>query len=274
MTETEKTVSKDAVLTGKKRGTGFPVISLPAATKIIREAGTYGKVHTANALASYAGHSTANSGTWRAKAAALRDWGLVVTAPNDAFALTDRALHIAHPPSPESAQNAMLDAFNQCKLYLEIYNDMAKGIDLKIASIANAAVTGHGIAVKSKDAFATSFVESAAAVGLAQRIGVDVVQLLAAPADANSNDGNEGETADIVETNNADHHATSRKFRSSNLPIVNQTWPLNDGEITLTISSSKPFSADVFVEIGSVITSIESLVKLAGLPEEVVEEKE
>jgi hypothetical protein len=274
MTEPEKPATTTATTTSttKTRGTGFPVISLPAATKIIREAGTYGKVHTANALASYAGHTTANSGAWRAKAAALRDWGLVVSAPTDSFALTDRALQIAHPTSPEAAQKAMLEAFNNCKLYVEIFNDMAKGTDLKITQIANTAVTGHGVAVKSKDAFATSFVESAAAVGLAKKVSADVVQLLSNPADVGAADLREEASALEEEATEADREVLLKKRRPSTPPVVNQTWPIENGEITLTISSSKPFEGKVFVEIGTVIGAIEKLAQLAGVPAEEDEE--
>jgi hypothetical protein len=268
MTEPDKTPAAAAAT--KTRGTGFPVISLPAATKIIREAGTYGKVHTANALASYAGHSTANSGAWRAKAAALRDWGLVTTAPTDSFALTDRALEIAHPSSPEDAQKAMLEAFNHCKLYVEIYNDMAKGADLKVAQIANIAVTRHGVAAKSKDAFATSFVESAAAVGLATKVSADVVRLLSTP-----NTAGDGATDDAEhvqgqgEQDFVPERETPQKRRPGTPPpVVNQIWPLENGQITLTISSNKPFEGKVFVEIGTVIGAIEKLAALAGTPAE------
>lgn len=266
MTEPDKApAAPTSTKTRGTRGTGFPVISLPAATKIIREAGTYGKVHTANALASYAGHSTANSGTWRAKAAALRDWGLVTTAPTDSFALTDRALEIAHPTSPEDAQKAMLEAFNHCKLYVEIYNDMAKGADLKVAQIANTAVTRHGVAVKSKDAFATSFVESAAAVGLATKVSADVVQLLATSA----SDPTSHEEEKVPEDEVVVERETPLKRRSAaTTPVVNQTWPIENGEITLTITSSKPFEGKVFVEVGTVISAIEKLAELAGVPAE------
>lgn len=270
MTEPDKTPA--AATSTKTRGTGFPVISLPAATKIIREAGTYGKVHTANALASYAGHSTANSGAWRAKAAALRDWGLVTTAPTDSFALTDRALEIAHPSSPEDAQKAMLEAFNHCKLYVEIYNDMAKGTDLKVAQIANIAVTRHGVAAKSKDAFATSFVESAAAVGLASKVSADVVQLLSSPAGVGEDAGEQEQHDDTPDGEVAFEREVPLKRRSgSTPPVVNQTWPLENGEITLTITSSKPFEGKVFVEIGTVIGAIEKLAELAGTPSEEAE---
>ncbi len=267
MTEPEKTSA--AAAAPKTRGTGFPVISLPAATKIIREAGTYGKVHTANALASYAGHSTANSGAWRAKAAALRDWGLVTTAPTDSFALTDRALEIAHPSSPEDAQKAMLEAFNHCRLYVEIYNDMAKGTDLKVAQIANIAVTRHGVAAKSKDAFATSFVESAAAVGLATKVSADVVQLQTAPSSGSGASTDTEQIEDDGEQEFIPERETPQKRRPGTPPpVVNQTWPLENGEITLTISSTKPFEGKVFVEIGTVIGAIEKLAALAGTPAE------
>ncbi len=270
MAEPEKAATTASVT--KTRGTGFPVISLPTAMKIVSEAGAYGKVHTANALAAYAGHTTANSGAWRAKAAALRDWGLVISAPTDSFALTDRALQIAHPTSPEAAQKAMLEAFNNCKLYVEIFNDMAKGTNLKIASVANTAVTSHGVAAKSKDAFANSFVESATAVGLAKKTSADVVQLLSAPADI------QGATETVVDVAAADDEIVDepevlvKKRRASTPPVVNQTWPISNGEITLTISSGKPFDGKVFVEIGSVIGAIEKLAELIGAPADEDEE--
>lgn len=266
MTESEKPATTTS--TTKRRGASFPVISLPAATKIIREAGAYGKVHTANALAQYAGHTTANSGAWRAKAAALRDWGLVVSAPTDSFALTDRALKIAHPTSLEVTQKAMLEAFKHCKLYVEIFNGMAKGTDLKITQIANMAVTEHSVAVKSKDAFATSFVESAAAVGLAKKVSADVVQLLSTPADVGAADDQEEAPAPDDEAADADREVLLKKRRTSTPPVVNQTWPIENGEITLTISSSKAFEGKVFVEIGTVIGAIEKLAQLAGVPAE------
>ncbi len=241
--------------------------------KIVSEAGAYGKVHTANALAAYAGHTTANSGAWRAKAAALRDWGLVISAPADSFALTDRALQIAHPTSPEAAQKAMLEAFNNCKLYVEIYNDMAKGTDLKIASVANTAVTSHGVAAKSKDAFANSFVESATAVGLAKKMSADVVQLFSAPADVHGVTetaiyGTEVDREFIVD----EPEVLIKKRRVSTPPVVNQTWPTSNGEITLTISSSRPFDGKVFVEIGSVIGAVQKLADLIGTPADEDEE--
>lgn len=163
----------------------------------------------------------------------------------------------------------MLEAFKHCKLYVEIYNDMAKGADLKVAQIANIAVTRHGVAAKSKDAFATSFVESAAAVGLATKVSADVVRLLSTPSDAGSDVTDAEQVQDDGEQDFVPERETPLKRRPGTPPpVVNQTWPLENGEITLTISSTKPFEGKVFVEIGTVIGAIEKLAALAGTPDE------
>src|SRR6185503_9990668 len=83
------------------RGTGFPAISLPEAVEIVEKAGAYGRQHSMNALANYAGHSTVNSGPFRRKLAALKDWGLVAKAGNG-ITITPLGMEIAHPTSPES----------------------------------------------------------------------------------------------------------------------------------------------------------------------------
>ncbi len=266
MTETTKTQTAKPA-----RGKGFPILSLPQATKIIREAGAYGKQHTANALAAYAGHKTANSGPWRAKAAALRDWGLISTVPPDSFILTERAMQIAHPTSPDIAQKAMSEAFRNCKLYIDIYEDLAKGVELQAASIANKAVTEHGISIASKDGFARSFVESAVAVGLAEQVSAESIRLLAPkyedeestalpnPAGPRNAGRDTNRTSTGASRNSEAPHAT--------VPVIHQVWPLRHGEVALSITSTTSLDATAFSELGKVVGAIESFVSIVGGPE-------
>jgi hypothetical protein len=262
---TDPTVSKKK---RAARSTGFPVISLPAAAKIIREAGAYGKQHTSSALATYAGHKTANSGTWLAKVSALKEWGLVSATPPDSFTLTDRAMLIAHPTSAEAGQAALLEAFNHCTLYVGLYDDMAKGIELKSSVIANRAVTDKGVAVTSKEAFARSFVESAIAVGLAEQAGADAIRLIATQYDPSAETEIEDEE-NLLDERGREEGSPERRKRlhaGGHAPLVNQIWELADGEIAFSVTSTKPLNAKVFTELGKVMEAVESFAKLVGLP--------
>lgn len=253
------------------RSTGFPVISLPTAAKIIKDAGAYGKQHTSSALATYAGHKTANSGTWLAKVAALKEWGLVSSTPPDSFVLTERAMLIAHPTSADAGKAALLEAFNHCKLYVGLYDDMAKGSELKSAFIANKAVNEKGVAVASKDAFARSFVESAIAVGLAEQVSDDTIRLLAPTSDGSGNDETvDGETTPIDEQREQQAVRIARKpLPGSITPQIQQVWELTDGAIAFSVSSGKPLDAKVFTELGKVMEAIESFARLVGMPQTV-----
>lgn len=265
MAEPAETNKPTEATKSSNRGTSFPVLSLPEAAKIIRDAGAYGKQHTASALAAYAGHQTANSGPWKQKAAALREWGLIA-AQGETITLTDRALQIAHPESPEKAQAAMLDAFHGSKLFMMIYGDLAKGSELSIAQLGNKAVTSHGVSIGSKDKFTKSFVESAAAVGLAERIGTDKVKILAVTESASP--GAPAEQAEDSEVDEpANNKDTTKAKRRVGTPVIDQTWLVKNGEVSFSISSDRALAASTYAEIGKVVTAVEDLVKLLGVDE-------
>jgi hypothetical protein len=266
MAEPAETTKSTEPAKALSRGTGFPVLSLPEAAKIVRDAGAYGKQHTTAALAAYAGHQTANSGPWKQKAAALREWGLIIAQGTETVALTERALQIAHPESPEKAQAALFDAFKGSKLFMTIYDDLAKNSELSIAQLGNKAVTSHGVSVASKDKFTKSFVESAAAVGLAERIGTDKVKVLPIPADAPSEQVDEQEGDDAAAPAKA--QAAGKGKRRVGTPVIDQTWQVTDGEVSFSISSGKPLAATTYSEIGKVVTAVEDLVKLLGVEED------
>lgn len=262
VTEATKTTETTKV---SSRGTGFPVLSLPEAAKIIRDAGSYGKQHTAAALAAYAGHQTANSGPWKRKAAALREWGLIVSQGSEAFALTERAVEIAHPETPEKAQVALLEAFRDSNLFMKIYDDLAKNSELNIAQLGNKAVTGHGISVTSKEQFTKSFVESAAAVGLAERIGTDKVKILPMPNQVVDDTSDEEMPKDAHESKKSGEKAKVK--RSAGVPVIEQSWLIRGGEVAFSIISDKSLAATSYTEIAKVVTAVEGLVKLLGVEE-------
>jgi len=236
------------------------VISLPEATKIIREAGTYGKTFTDSALAAYAGHQTANSGAWMAKRAALKDWGLITGSATDSFVLTERALRIALPTSPPDAQAAQLEAFQSVDLFMNMVRDLAIGVELAMPTIGNRAVTSFGVAIASKDRFVRSFVESAVAVGLAEQVAADKVKLLAASI-ASASDDAHGDL--LVEEYTP---LSNPKPIRQTVPVVNQTWAFNGGAISFQISTDRPLSAEAFGAIGPVVNAISGLVGYLDTP--------
>lgn len=263
MTESAETTKSAESTKASSRGTGFPVLSLPEAAKIVRDAGAYGKQHTPDALAAYAGHQTANSGPWKQKAAALREWGLIVTQGSESVALTDRALQIAHPESTDKAQAALLDAFQGSTLFMKIYDDLAKNSELNIAQLGNKAVTSYRVSVAAKEKFTKSFVESAAAVGLAERIGTDKVKILPLPSETPGDQANEEASDDADEPTKS--QGVGKVRRRTGTPVIDQTWMVTDGEISFSISSDKPLAASTYAEIAKVVTAVEGLVDLIGV---------
>jgi hypothetical protein len=211
-------------------------------------------------MATYAGHATANSGAFKSKMAALRDWGLI-TGSGDTIVLTDVAMKIAHPPSPEEAARALLNAFRSCSIFWKVYEDAAKGRDLDLGQLANSAVNNYGVSVGSKEQFVKSLVDSAEAVGLAQRISGSSVRFKSL-----SDEGplDEGETkppsAESVPP------ATDRRAgdRSAAAPVLKQVWPINSGEISFEIRSSHAINADAFGQVGKVVEQIQALARTLG----------
>lgn len=266
MTEAAETPKSADTAKVSSRGAGFPVLSLPEAAKIIRDAGAYGKQHTASALAAYAGHQTANSGPWKQKAAALREWGLITSQGGESILLTDRALQIAHPESTDKAQAALRDAFRDCSLFMSIYDDLAKDKELTVAGLGNKAVTGYRVSIGSKDKFTKSFIESAAAVGLAEPMGTDKVKILAMPDDAGEKPVDDEGVDEVEDLGKPEQ--LRKVTRRTGTPVIEQTWATKDGEVTFSIHSNKPLAATAYAEIAKVVTAVEGLVKLLGVDED------
>jgi hypothetical protein len=240
----------------RQRGASFPVIALPGAVKIIRDAGSYGNKHSMAAMATYAGHATTNSGTFKSKMAALRDWGLI-TGTGDTVVLTDTAMRIAHPPSPEEAANALSGAFRGCPVFWKFYEEAAKGKDLDLAALANNAVNNYSISVASKDQFVKSLIDSAEAVGLAERVPGNRVRLITpssqTPPELHDSGQANGQDIAIPPAGGAN----AKKVQ----PVISQIWPLKQGEISFEIRSTKAIPASAFGQVGKVVEQIQELAQ-------------
>ena len=124
--------------------------------------------HSAEAFAQYLGHKTANSGPYKSKLAALRDWKLIArsSAP---IVMTSLGQRVAVPKSDDDELAALREAFEACSVFQEVYDNSAKGVELDAETMANNAVHNQGISVARKSAFIRSFVDSAEVAGLLTR---------------------------------------------------------------------------------------------------------
>lgn len=250
----EEITTKKPKKVAQERGKGFPVLSLPEAVKIIRDAGVYGNTHHIDALATYAGHSTANSGAFRSKVAALRDWGLIA-GNGDAVSLTDSAIQLANPVDQSTTIKVLQDVFKSSELFWDMYTNTAKGVALDIDGIANKGVTTYRVSVKGKRNFAQSFIESAESVNLLERVGdkVKLMPLADEPADA-LNIGDDSKKEENAVDKNAKKKAESGH-------AVNQTWEFEGGSIDFGLYTESPLDSSAYTYVATVIKEIEGLQK-------------
>lgn len=240
----------------QERGKSFPVLSLPEAVKIIRDAGVYGNTHHIDALATYAGHSTANSGAFRSKVAALRDWGLIA-GNGEAVSLTDSAIQLANPVDQTTTIKVLRDVFKSSELFWDMYTNTAKGAELDVEGIANKGVTTYKVSVKAKKNFAQSFIESAESVNLLERVG-DKVKLLVATQDTSD------EPLELEVENKLDNDEPAPKKKLETGHAVNQTWSFEGGTIDFALYTENPLDSSAYTYIANVIKEIEGLkVQLA-----------
>jgi hypothetical protein len=257
MTEANQADRKEAT---KSPGATFPYLSLPESVKIIRDAGSYGKQHSLSALASYAGHTTANSGPFKQKLASLRQWAFVNTT-NGTATLTGAAMGIAYPTSPDETAKILLAAFNGCRIFRKIYDDSAKGVPLRPELVANVAVTTHGVSVIAKDKFLKSFVESAEAVGLLQRMPNGEIKLLQ-ETDAQEKASQSTSTTEPPTTTTGTQSNTTEPTPPELKTFVSQPWQDDKFEIVFEIRSNNPLPVATFTQIGAAVGSIEKVWKV------------
>jgi hypothetical protein len=248
------------------RGTGFPTLSLPEATKIVEKAGKYGRAHSAAGLATHMGLTTDNSGTFNARVAALKDWGFITGRRETGFNLTEAAMIIAHPTSADATRAELVAAFHRSNVFGQTYETLAKGPDLEVMAIGNLAVNNLGVAIASKGTFARSFVESAIVVGLAERADKNTVRLKPVgvegapeiPAQRKSHqDG--GEMPDVEEAPLLPPPVVDPPAVR---PVLDQVWQTAAGEVRLQILHNSALPARLYAQVGKVAEEIERLAAM------------
>jgi hypothetical protein len=248
-----------------KRGAGFPSVTLPAAVEIVRKAGQHGGDHSLNAFAGYAGHSTPNSGPFKAKLAALKDWRLV-SANGDRVFLTELGKDFALSESPLEEVDRLRESYLGCRIFKQFYDETPKGIPQKTEQLARRAGLAYGVSAASKEAFVNSLVVSAIAAGLAEADDGQAVTFLSVqvPSDDELDGQVENDHQAEINTRPLPPQRKTRSSDESHTAVVRQVWPIDGGEVILTVNSSKPIPADAFSLIGEAVTAASKLAERLG----------
>lgn len=257
----------------RKRGTGFPVVDLSEAARILKEAGKYGFEHPASAFASYMGHSSTNSGSFRQRLAAFRDWELI-TGRGESLAMTEVARMIAMPTDTDAELKALQQAFENCDVFLRMYKQTAKGQPLDQSRLGGRAVHELGVAPAKASKFAESFVESAVVAQLAEIDEEGKVVLwgptIEPPDGETEISSSDAVTSEPIQTETSTTaQAQPRPTTSSSTPTIRQSWPIAGGTILFELHSDEALPASAFGQIGEVVSRLESLADaLAPAPDD------
>lgn len=243
----------DMPTTRRKRTTGFPVVSLAEAAEILKTAGKYGFEHSIAAFATYMGHSSTNSGAFRQRIAAFRDWRLI-TGRGESVAFTDAARVIALPPDEDAERLAMREAFANCTVFSKLYDGSAKGTSLQRQGLGNRAVHDFGVAPGSITKFVDSFVDSAVAADLARVEDDGDVVLLVPTEDDEDHAGHRP-----APTPTGAGQARTPAFAGT--PVVRQAWNIDGGTIAFEIRRERPLPSAAFAAVGEAVANLERLAE-------------
>jgi hypothetical protein len=254
--EIEPSAENGKTATRRRPTTGFPVVSLADAALILKEAGKYGFEHSLGEFASYMGHTSTNSGAFRQRLAAMRDWKLIA-GRGDNISMTEVARVIALPPDDETELDALRSAFKNCAIFYKLFEDMQKGTPLARRGLGNRAVYAFGVSPSSVSKFVASFVESVVAAGIAEVDDNGQVTLLDSTTELVSG-------ADVSQEPPAPPTSTAGPPRAtqagrSAAPVVHQVWPIDGGTIIFEIRSERPLPASAYATVGEVVASLERL---------------
>lgn len=246
----------------RTNGVGFPSMPLGEAVTMIKKVASYGTVHTDAAVASFLGHSTANSGPFRAKVAALRDYGFL-SGRSGELSVTPLAMEIVHPGLDADAEASLRAAFLHCKVFSSVYEALPKGHELDVPSLANTAMHNHGVSARSKDAFAQSFVKGAQLAGLMEELDAEHVRIPDDEDPAEPEQGGQAAAASEAGSNAGPPAARPAAAASTSAnAVVSHSWPIEGGAIRFTIESSNTLPASAYGVIGSVIEAGDRLAEM------------
>jgi hypothetical protein len=240
----------------RRPSTGYPVIDLAEVMSVLAKASQHGWEHSVAEFAGYLGHTTVNSGAFRAKMAGLRDYG-VVSGRGESLEISPTGRRIAVPETDDDRLNALQEAFANT-VFGPLYDESVKGTAISLESLGRRAVNKLGVAPASLGGFAEAFARSAVAAGLAELGGDGKITLLSkAQAGSTERDGPTQPARSAQDI--SQQSILTTKPRSK--PVLEQRWSVGDaGEVALIISSDRPLAVSDYTAIGAVVGEIERLV--------------
>ena len=263
----------------QKRGAGFPRISLAEAARILKEAGKYGFEHSTSAFAEYMGLSTANSGVFRQKVAALRDFKLLA-GRGGTLTMTAVARQIAQPLGDEAEQEAIYEAFSNCEIFSDLYEKSSKGVPLQRRHLAASAIHEFRVSPGNGDKFVDSFAESLVAAGLGEEGGDGAVILWQRGTRRTDEEdpGSHSEMEHVVDSDSPGSGIPRRQSASTPdpyqephsssgtlpKPVIDHSWEIQGGKVVFQVRMEGAPAYEAYSSIGEVIASIEELVKALG----------
>ncbi len=280
---TEQTTPPAPAAEPKRRSVGFPQLPLRESVDAIVTIGQHGPNHTHDAAAAYLGHSTANSGAFRTKLAALRDWGLLVRGDKDRVQLSELAQQLVlEAPEHEQARELLLAAFESCRVFGTLYNDSAKDTPLEMQRVRTTVVMRHGVASEQADKFVDSFIESAVFAGLAKFDGTkvtlvprdDVFKMAGHAADEDRTYTTMPEEDVVRAASEASRTVLGLRAPAATVPAepvvpvvpvaLRQAWPIDGGEIEFIIRTPKALPPTIYslmAKMAEVAAEMEALLK-------------
>jgi hypothetical protein len=244
----------------RQRSRGFPILDLLRVVEALREVSKYGMRQPRAAFAERLGHTTPDSGPFRRKLAAFREFGLVLPR-GDEVVFTDLGQQLAVPVNARAELDAVRRAFFECRLFSELYEVLAKDSDLDLKSIAATAFHQFGVSVSTRDVCAASFAASASFAGLAAL-------------------GNEGAFKLIDQrelgpppSESGLSSLTSESVRPTSLngdvgTNISLEYPLPDGVVALRLQLGRALPASVFRAFQEAAEAVERLAHELGSSDE------
>jgi hypothetical protein len=261
--------------TERKRGIGFPQMTLQDAVDAIVVAGQNGASHSVDAFAAYLGHQTTNSGAFKGKLAALRDYGLILRGDKERVTLSERAQDLVMlAPDHYQAKHLLLPAFENCRAFGTVHADSAKNTPLEIPRIRTTVVMRHGVASDQADKFVDVFIKSAVFAGIADSDGAKVRlyprDVVFRGTDATSAGDSTYEDVDTSMSAVSGTGSVGQYFTPSmvvntmtSVPTaLRQAWDIDGGEIEFVIRTRKPLPPEIYALVADMALVAK---KMAGL---------
>ena len=253
-------------------------MSLGSALKTMEVALNFGKAWTREEFASYGSKksaSSAKSGAFATRVAALRSYGLI-SSTKDTIVATELAEQLVRPVDQAEQKAALVRAFLNVDTFRKIYEETTHEVELPKSNIHSIAVTRYGIARDPRTiaSFVGTFVHSGISAGLITAVGSDKIILKDNALDAEQNSDSSVEEAaaqdlgaPAVETQSAQQPTAPQSTSSLALNTTTQNGINVQGvehtgknwHLVVSFSSSLTVKSDMRAKIRALIASADEV---------------